>query len=93
MQIAWDAKKIIDSFGGCRRLHTNLKRHGFNHPLKTIEQWHWRRSIPAKALAEIQFCATDDGLPLNITDHIISQDTDNGANNTEPKDEHNDPVS
>lgn len=54
MADTFNARGLVDQFGGVRSFIKKCQDYGFEYNIKTVEKWIERSSVPAGRLFEIQ---------------------------------------
>jgi hypothetical protein len=82
--VSLDVKAVVQFFGGQAELCRRLAAHGTPIPLKTIEQWVTRKSIPTDRLVTLVQLAKSEGRLFEISDFIKQEKTnENSGGNSE----------
>jgi len=62
----FDVQRLVEHFGGKASLHAKLVGAGMKLNIRTIEQWLYRKRIPATVLATMLRLSVTDGQPLDL---------------------------
>ena len=68
--VRFDARAIMDAFGGIAGVYQALLAVGSSTGRKTVQKWHERNSIPSGALAALLLYRMRGGEVFQLNDYI-----------------------